>query len=486
MSGEITVTRGRTFTEGERLDYAKLNQAGAPIARIDANAITTTEVLLDGSANDPTAALADAVAATNLFRNPALDWNKWISPSGLLCRSGVKTENALGWIVNPSGTVTGENDGLGLTSQRSSKVPTAAEGGRVGASLELRGYTGITTVDVGQQVPGHLVTTGNHRMTCWVYNATGSAFTLAARIYYPNSTDDFANLANTENGVVDVACPNLEWTKVTASLLGEYPGAEIVFRVPSGSLDSDEKVIRFAQWQLQPGISPGLWVPPQPEAYRNVFGATRAPTVNDDCASGFGVGSQWFTGTEVYQCLNAAEGAALWSQMTLEVRHLVTLANKQASGTAGGTATSGSWQTEPFNTIVEDTGNLSASTAANPVALDNLGAFALPAGLWQFDIEVPRYAVNGFQSRLYNVDGGAEAVYLDTETAIYGTSGYASATNTGHAVSVMRGRLRLTAASTKLRVETKVAATKATDGMGYAGSMGDEYYATARFTLISA
>lgn len=485
MSGEITVTRGRTFTEGERLDYAKLNQAGAPIARIDANAITTAEVLLDGSANDPTTEMVSAIAATNLFRNPGLDWNRWLAPDGLTCPVDVRTENALGWSVLPAGA--------GLVTARSAKVPAYDDGGRVGTSLELQGAVDVTTVEISQVIPSwvsgpfHSTSGQGLSMRVWIYNGTGADFTPDYITTQPATTaDGFDNLSSPSVSPSAIVCPNQEWTQVAGTVLFQTRGVILGIRLPSGVLDGPGKVVRFAQWTLAPSTAAGLWVPPQPEAFLNTYGATRPPTVNDDCASGFGVGSQWFTGTEVYQCLNAAEGAALWSQMTLEVRHLVTLANKQASGTAGGTATSGSWQTEPFNTIVEDTGNLSASTAANPVALDNLGAFALPAGLWQFDIEVPRYAVNGFQSRLYNVDGGEEAVYLDTDTAIYGTSGYASATNTGHAVSVMRGRLRLTAASTKLRVETKVAATKATDGMGYAGSMGDEYYATARFTLISA
>lgn len=485
MSGEITVTRGKSWSAGERVDYAKLNQTGAPTARVDEDAITSRELLLDGSGSAADTALASAIVSRNLFRNPELSTDQWLGDSeGITATAGEKTENALAWWVNPEGADT--------LTKRSTSVPDYADGGKVANSLEIQGAASVTTVDIGQFVTSWIagpLTSGYFTVSAWIYNATGSAFTPVVRIGYPtSSTDGFDAITHLTTGNGS-SCANQQWTKITvslnaASLTQISDGMQVAIRIPSGQLGASGRLVRVAQLQLVPGQAASTWVPPQPEPLLHEYGASRAPGVNDDMADGFSPGSVWFYDSDVYLCTDATVGAAVWAQMTLEVRHVVDLAHTETSGTEGGTATSGSWEIRPINTVMEDTGNLTNESLENPVAIDSTGAFTLPAGTWQFDIDVPGHRCDSFRARLYNVTADDVMEYQGTTTDIYGTSAYADATNAGNAVSVMRGRFRLTDA-TKLRVEGRVGATRASDGMGKAGSIGTEVYTRARFTLIS-
>lgn len=485
MSGEITVTRGYVWSAGERVDYAKVNQTGAPTARLDEDAVTTTELLLDGSGAAVDTALAGAIVSRNLFRNPSLTTEKWINPDdGVTAAAGEKTENALPWWVNP--------EGADVLTKRSIAVPAYADGGRVGESLEIQGAADVTTVDIGQYLPswvsGPLVT-ASFTVSVWIYNATGSSFTPSIRVSYPTSATDGFDALTFLSAATNDACANQEWTLVSETFDGTAltqiaDGMQLTIRIPSGQLGAAGRLVRLAQFQLTPAASASAWVPPLPAPILHEYNADRAPGANDDAADGFSIGSRWHHSTAAYLCLDAAEGAAVWSLMTLSLQHIVNLQHQEASGTAGGTATAGSWETRPINTIAEDTGNLSDETLENPVAIDANGAFTLPAGLWQFDITVPFHACNAGRARLYNVDDGDVATYLDGTTEIYGTSIYASSANGGSANSVMRGRLQLTA-PTKLRVEGQVGTSQATIGMGYPASLGTEVYTQAIFTLIS-
>lgn len=484
MSGEITVTRGKSWSAGERVDYAKLNETGAPTARVDEDAITSTELLLDGSGSAADTALASAVVSRNLFRNPNLAAEQWLNPEELTATASEKTENALTWWINP--------EGADVLTKQSTAVPDYDDGGGVAHSLEIQGATSVTTVDIGQYVPSWIagpLTSGYLTISCWVYNATGSAFTPTIRIGYPTSATDGFDAITHLTSTTTTSCANQAWTKVSASfnaasLTQISAGMQVTFRIPSGQLGAAGRLVRVTQFQLVPGQAVPTWVPPQPEPYLNEYGASRAPTVNDDAADGFSVGSQWFTANGSYLCLDATVGAAVWSLMTLELRQTVILAHTEASGTDGGTATTGSWETRPINTILEDPSELSDDGLENPVAIDANGGFTLPAGLWQFEITVPFYASNAGRARLYDVDADAVAKYTDDTTEIYGTSIYASSANAGFATSIMRGRLRLNSA-TKLRVESRVGTTQATNGMGYAASLGVEVYTMAKWTRIS-
>lgn len=55
-------------------------------------------------------------------------------------------------------------------------------------------------------------------------------------------------------------------------------------------------------------------------AVQNNYAASAAPTVNNDTTEGYSVGSVWIdtTADEAYRCLDATEGAAVWTETTLE------------------------------------------------------------------------------------------------------------------------------------------------------------------------
>ena len=480
MSGEITVTRGYTWTDGERATTAKLNQTAAPVARVDEDAITSTELLLDGSGSAADTALAGVLSAVNLFRNPNLIYTSYIAPDEQEIEAGDSTENAIGWYVSPAGGT--------VTTSRSTKVPDYGDGGRVSNSLEIAGADAVTTVDIGQRVAAWVSgpLTGDFTVSAWIYNATGASFTPVIRVGSPASTINGFDSVSVLDSQNLSACANQTWTKVSYSFDGSgldlTKGATIEIRIPSGSLDATGKVVRLTQWQLVPAAAAAVFVPPAPEPVLNRWDATGAPTVNDDAESGFSVGSLWHYTAQLWQCMDPTTGAAVWQLMSLELHHSLIIAHTQASGTDGGTATSGSWEIEPFNTILEDTAELEGD-AENPVIIHDDGAFTLPAGLWHVDIRVPRQAVNQFRARLFNVTGNAVQTYVDNTTEMYGTNGYANSTNVGFAYSLIRGRFLLTD-NTKLRVETRVTTTKATTGKGVASSLSTEVYAQAHFRRL--
>lgn len=49
-------------------------------------------------------------------------------------------------------------------------------------------------------------------------------------------------------------------------------------------------------------------------AFKNNYGADAAPTANDDMTVGYSLGSTWINGADIYTCVNATAGAAVWQQ----------------------------------------------------------------------------------------------------------------------------------------------------------------------------
>lgn len=473
MSGEVTVTRAKTWSAGERVDYAKLNETGAPTARVDENAITSTEL---DTASVGTA-VAGSVSGANLARNPALIPDLWQSlDETIACAVGARTQPAAGWFVNPVGA--------SVNVIRSTTVPTDAE---IANSLQIAGAASVTTVDIGQFI-NSWITTGRDDFTLrfYLYNGTGSAFTPTYRIDTASTADDESTTSNATSGNLS-ECANAQWTLVEKTLdLSAQDlsnGADFVIRIPSGSLDGTGKLVRLARLQITPATSSAPWVHPAPPTILDNLYAAALPTVNDDQTEGYSVGSLWIYNTQVFQCNDAATGAADWQELTAPLIEEVVIAHVEDQATDGGTATSGSWETVGFNTILVDTGGLSVSGATEQLTVSS-GTIDLPTGYWEMDIEVPRHRVNSFQARLYDVDGAAVAHYADTSTDIIGTSAYANATNAGYAVSLIQGRIRL-ASQTQLRVQCQVSSTRATDGCGKAGNFANEIYAIARFRRLS-
>lgn len=139
----------------------------------------------------------------------------------------------------------------------------------------------------------------------------------------------------------------------------------------------------------------------------------------------------------------------------------VIVEDQKSSGTAGGTATSGSFQTRTLNTLVRNNGTL-ASLSSNQVTL--------PAGTYEFRWAAPAMYVNAHQTRLRNVTDNTD---VGLGMSIGDTSAGASFTF----VTVSTGSGVTTIASSKaFELQHRVASTRATDGFGPPASFGVEVY----------
>lgn len=140
--------------------------------------------------------------------------------------------------------------------------------------------------------------------------------------------------------------------------------------------------------------------------------------------------------------------------------------DQKASGTDGGTFTSGAWQTRTLNTTVYS--NLAGySLAANQITL--------PAGSYAVFASAPSYRVNNNALRFYNTD--------DTVVEINGQSSYSAATYNEQAVAILSGKFSITATKT-FELQHRCSNTQATNGfganVGSAFAVGVEIYAEVR------
>jgi len=142
----------------------------------------------------------------------------------------------------------------------------------------------------------------------------------------------------------------------------------------------------------------------------------------------------------------------------------VLIKDHKASGTAGGTFTSGAWRTRDLNTELVDTGS-NASIAANQITL--------AAGTYRVRASAPAGAVNLHQTRLYDI--------TNTAVLVTGTSERIDAAIASSSRSFIEGRFTI-AGSTVIELQHQCQSTFATNGFGYAGSFGGgEVYASIEF-----
>lgn len=128
---------------------------------------------------------------------------------------------------------------------------------------------------------------------------------------------------------------------------------------------------------------------------------------------------------------------------------IIVLRDERTEGTAGGTFTSGAWQTRILNTETLDSGN-HCTLSSNQFTLD--------AGTYDFWSICPAYNVQGHRSRLQNITDAA-TIWLSSN--IYG---YVSGGSFG-SYSLMSGRFTI-AASKALELQHRSQSTEATDGFG--------------------
>lgn len=136
----------------------------------------------------------------------------------------------------------------------------------------------------------------------------------------------------------------------------------------------------------------------------------------------------------------------------------VVVANQQANGTAGGTATSGSWLTYPLNTaVLNELSGEGVSLASNVIE-------DLPAGTYDVYAEVPFNDTDHSRIRLWNVTDAAVIALAATTVRATTANEIKSAT--------LCGRFTIAAAK-DIRLEYRVQTTNADDGLGTAASFGE-------------
>jgi len=184
------------------------------------------------------------------------------------------------------------------------------------------------------------------------------------------------------------------------------------------------------------------------------FSATTAPTVADDSASGYGVGSVWIdtTNDKVYVCTDAAAGAALWKQtdgagsvtsvgLTLPAEFSVTGSPVTGSGTLAG-----AWATQTTNKVfAAPNGSTGVPTFRALVAADipTLDHGAKLSGL--ADDDHAQYALLAGRSSGQTVIGGTAITDI---LKLQGTAG--NGTLTAAAIQALVGNNGATIATTIL------------------------------------
>lgn len=173
----------------------------------------------------------------------------------------------------------------------------------------------------------------------------------------------------------------------------------------------------------------------------------------------------------------AVTGATVWAKLTASNltgtgnsfgAQLLHVRDEKASGTSGGSATSGSYVTRTLQTT--KTNEISgASLAANQITL--------PAGTYRIDASAPAYNVDGHQAILLNV--------TDATTPVVGTAEHSFSSSGALTRSIVKGTF--TIAGTKVfELRHHVTTSFASRGLGYETGYGNvEVYAEVQIWKIA-
>lgn len=143
------------------------------------------------------------------------------------------------------------------------------------------------------------------------------------------------------------------------------------------------------------------------------------------------------------------------------------IADQKSSGTAGGTFTSGAWQTRDLNTEISDASSI-VTIASNQ--------FTLVAGTYMITATAPAYQVAEHQARIYNV---TDAVVV-TVGMSQRNSGSGQTTTNSIAASIVT-----IAASKAFKIEHRCSNSSASNGFGVAGGWGTEQYTTVEIIKLA-
>ncbi len=171
----------------------------------------------------------------------------------------------------------------------------------------------------------------------------------------------------------------------------------------------------------------------------------------------------YLSANEIGRSLQTTSGAGLclaWIGVRrMKPLDYILLRDEKAQNTAGGTFTTGAWQTRTLNTEVADTGN-HCSLSSNQ--------FTLQPGTYRIRARAPTYLVNNHQTRLQNITDGT--------TTIVGTVERSAAAAGVMTSSFLEGRFSITAAKA-FELQHRCSTTGTTDGFGQQSNLTTEVYA---------
>lgn len=213
---------------------------------------------------------------------------------------------------------------------------------------------------------------------------------------------------------------------------------------------------------------------PAIEATTNVSGVTAAYTSLTAC--GVTINATSHTGVAVNQpfSFTASRQGTDYQSKTNYIDNLIIenpcgghevgyIKDVKASGTQGGTFTSGAWQTRDLGTTSGDFSSF-GSLACNQ--------FTLQAGTYVIEATAPGRKVAFHQARLRNITNC---------TDIRGSVEYSHTSDNATTTSFITGKVTVTSA-TVFEIQHRAGTTNACDGFGTNGSLGDEIYTQVKIT----
>lgn len=164
----------------------------------------------------------------------------------------------------------------------------------------------------------------------------------------------------------------------------------------------------------------------------------------------------------------------------------VILKDVKPAPTAGGTFTSGAWQTRDLNYVEGDQSFITLPVGFDDNIFDNNGGtpdvtkqrFTLEAGIYGIEVIAPSMQVDRNKIKLLNVTDGTDDLFGNN---IYSTSSTPGASG----LSIIKGELTIASPKT-FEVQHRCDVTKATDGFGVTGVTGAAFdiYTQVKITKI--
>ena len=139
---------------------------------------------------------------------------------------------------------------------------------------------------------------------------------------------------------------------------------------------------------------------------------------------------------------------------------MIQVRDHETQNTAGGTFTSGAWQTRTLNTVTTNTIS-GASLSSNRITL--------PSGTYYATFSAPAFMVDRHQVRISSISGAA--------VQILGQNAYADAANSVQSNSQGDGVFTIPASSsTQIELQHRCSTTRAANGLGVEVNVSTEVY----------